>query len=171
MIRFVGMDMNHYKSWQGLNKQLTELLCEPLKNRISYFLTRYHKVHNAYGRASIRLDGIELTNFSWVEVYKQSNDVKKQWEETGVWDYEAPVLKDKWNREATFSDYDFLYAAVKFLQLSIKDALQSDNYLIRVFAIMDKRVGKRTLEAIKKSGEYKTYPKWVRQFYELRFKS
>jgi len=160
--------MNHYKSWLGLKKQLTEQLCEPLKNRITYFLTRYHKVHNVYGRASIRLDGKELINFSWVEMYIQENDTKQYWEETGVWDYEAPALKEKWNQEAVFSDYDFLEAATKFLQLSIKDALQSDNYLIHVFAIMDKRVGKRTLEAIKKSEEFKTYPEWVQQFYELR---
>ncbi len=33
---------------------------------------------------------------------------------------------------------------------------------------MDKRVGKRTLEKIKETEEYKEYPEWVRQFYELR---
>lgn len=43
--------MNHYKSWAGLNKQLTDLLCEELKDHLSYFLTRYHRVHNSYGRA------------------------------------------------------------------------------------------------------------------------
>lgn len=160
--------MNHYKSWSGLNKQLTEQLCESLKNRISYFLTRYHKVHNSYGRASIRLDGKELVNFSWVEMYKKDYDANEHWKKTGVWDYESPELKAKWDFDGTFSDYDFLEAATEFLQLSIQDALQSDNYLIRVFAIMDKRVGKRTLVDIIKSAEYKSYPKWVQQFYELR---
>lgn len=163
--------MNHYKSWAELNKQLTDRLCEPLKGRITYFLTRYHKVHDSYGRASIRLDGKELVNFTWVEMYKQESDMHDRWEETGVWDYEAPYLKEKWNLEATFSDDDFLAAATDFLQLSIQDALQSENYLIRVFAIMDKRVGKRTLAAIQEAGEYKAYPQWVQQFYELRMSS
>ncbi len=162
--------MKHYKSWSDLKKKLTEQLCGPLKNRITYFLTRYHEVHNSYGRASIRLDGRELVNFSWVEMRRQEKDTYELWKETGAWDWEAPELKQKWNRDAILSDYDFLEAAMEFLQLPIKDALQSDNYLIRVFAIMDKRVGKRTLEAIKKGGEYKSYPEWVRQFYELRFK-
>ena len=45
--------MNHYKSWSGLNQQLNECLCISLKNRVSYFLTRYHEVHNSYGRAAI----------------------------------------------------------------------------------------------------------------------
>jgi hypothetical protein len=165
------MGMNHYRSWSGLSKQLTEQLCEQLKSRVTYFLTRYHEVHNAYGRASIRLDGKDLINFSWVAMHKQEYDTNQRWKETGIWDFESPALKDKWNQEATFSDYDFLEAATSFLQLSIKDALQSDNYLIRVFAIMDKRIGKRTLEAIKQRAEYRTYPEWVQQFYELRFNS
>jgi hypothetical protein len=47
--------MEHYKSWTGLNKQLRENLCDELTDRIAYFLTRYHDVHNSYGRAAIRL--------------------------------------------------------------------------------------------------------------------
>lgn len=160
--------MRHYKSWSGLKKQLTEQLCDSLKYRITYFLTRYHEVHNSYGRASIRLDGKELINFSWIEMYKQDYDTNNRWKETGDWDYETSELKEKWNQEATFSDDDFLEAATDFLQLSISDALISESYLIRVFAIMDKRVGKRTLEAICKSEEFKSYPQWVGQFYQLR---
>ena len=136
--------------------------------RITYFLTRYHEVHNSYGRASIRLDGKELTNFSWVEMYKQDEDLNGAWEETGNWDDNNSILKEKWDNEAIFSDYDFLAAATDYLQLSIKEALYNENYLIRVFAIMDKRVGKRTLEKIRTAEEYKTYPQWVRQFYRLR---
>ena len=52
--------MENYKSWSGLNKQLSEPPCDELKNRITYFLTRYHSVHDSYGRAASRLDGTEL---------------------------------------------------------------------------------------------------------------
>ena len=61
--------MEHYRSWADLNRRLTDLLCDELKGRLSYFLTRYHKVHNAYGRAAICLDKKELVCFSWVEMY------------------------------------------------------------------------------------------------------
>ncbi len=160
--------MNHYKSWSGLNKQLTDNLCDTLHGRITFFLTRYHDVHNSYGRASIRLDGKELTNFSWVDMYKQEFDVNEKWKKTGEWDYDNSELKEKWDNEATFSDYDFLSAATEYLQLSIKDALESENYLIKVFAIMDRRVGKRTLDKIRNGELYKEYPEWVQQFYRLR---
>ena len=67
--------MDHYKSWSGLNKWLCECLCEELKDRITYFLTRYHKVHDSYGRAAILLDGKELVCFSWIEQYRQEQQV------------------------------------------------------------------------------------------------
>lgn len=161
---------HHYKSWQDLNKRLEERLCEPLRGRISYFLTRYHKVHDSYGRASIRLDGKELVCFSWTEMIRQDNETNEIWKETGVWDYDDPALKEKWNREGTFSDWDFLEAATDYLETGIGDALMSDNPLVRIFAVLDRRVGKRTLEKIKSSGEYKSLPEWERQFWELRLR-
>lgn len=166
-----GGNMNHYKSWSGLNKKLTDCLCGQLKDRITYFLTRYHEVHNSYGRAAVRLDGKELVNFSWVEMYQQDNDTNELYKESGKWDYDSPILKSKWDENATYSDGDFLSAATEFLQLSVSDALNSDDYLIRMFAIVDRRVGKRTIEKIKEKEEYKEYPQWVRQFYELRINS
>ena len=82
--------MNHYKSWSGLNKQLNESLCDSLKDRISYFLTRYHEVHDSYGRASIKLDGKELVVFSWIDMYRQESDADDRWKATGVYDSDAP---------------------------------------------------------------------------------
>ena len=163
--------MNHYKSWSGLNKQLTECLCDSLRNRVTYFLTRYNEVHNSYGRAAIRLDGKELVIFSWIDMYKQDSDINEHWKETGIWDGDTLELKNKWEKEGILSDWDFLQAATDFLQMPIEEALISNNCLIRIFAILDRRVGKRTIKQIKDSEKYKTYPEWVQQFYELRFES
>ena len=163
--------MNHYKSWSGLNKQLTECLCDSLRNRVTYFLTRYHEVHNSYGRAAIRLDGKELVIFSWIDMYKQDSDINERWKETGIWDGDTLELKNKWEKEGILSDWDFLQAATDFLQMPIEEALTSSNCLIHIFAILDRRVGKRTIKQIKDSEKYKTYPEWVQQFYKLRFES
>lgn len=80
------------------------------------------------------------------------------WKTTGEWDYENSKLKEKWDNEVTYSNYDFFLAATEYLQLSIKDAFESENYLIKVFAIMDRRVGKRTLDKIQSAELYKDYP-------------
>lgn len=159
--------MNHYKSWAGLNKQLTQLLCDELRGRISYFLTRYHQVHNAYGRAAICLDGRELVCFSWIEMYRQEADVHQQWEKTGSWDYHSSELKEKWDLNKTYYEMDFLNAALEFIQMPIEAALESDNYIIKILAVMDRRVGRRRLKEILSPDRFQSYPEWVRQFYEI----
>lgn len=67
-----------------------------------------------------------------------------------------------------YNGHNVRSAGTEFLQMPIADALCSENYLVKIFAIMDRRVGKRTLQKLSESGEYKNYPEWVRQFYELR---
>lgn len=69
----------------------------------NFFLTRYHDVHNSYGRASIRLDGKELTNFSWVDMYKQEFDVNEMWKTTGEWDYDNSEFKKNGIMKRPFS--------------------------------------------------------------------
>ena len=125
-------------------------------------------MHNAYGRASIRLDGKEIAGFTWMDGYRQEWDLHKIWEETGVWDDGNAALKEKWAKDGTYSEMDFLEAALTYLNLPIQQALLSDNPLVQVFAIMDRRLGKRTLQAIADAAAYQSDPAWVRQFYELR---
>ena len=162
--------MDHYKSWSGLNQWLCESLCEELKDRITYFLTRYHKVHDSYGRAAILLDGKELVCFSWIEMYRKEWAVNEVWRQnrsqsnSGLYD----AMKPQWDADCTYCDHDFLNAVLEFRNLSIQDALNSEDYIVRILAILDKRVGKRTLQKIKQAEEYKHYPQWARQFYELR---
>lgn len=162
--------MNHYKSWSDLNKRLTALLCDEWKDRITFFLTRYHQVHNSYGRAAIRLDGRELVCFSWVEMYRQEADLNRVWHETGVWSEGVSDLKEKWDQNAVYSDMDFLAAATSFLEMPITEALCSENGIVRILAILDRRVGKRTLSKIKEQGR-RGIPDWVWLFYKLRLES
>ncbi len=159
--------MNHYKSWSYLNKQLQDFLCDDLKGRVSYFLTRYHNVHNSYGRAAVLLDGTEKAAFSWVNMYEQDSDLSSHYVNESD---EACMrsLKQKWNENCTYCDMDFLAAATDFLQMPIDAALVSESHIIRIFAILDRRVGKRTLHKIASDGQYLSLPSWLRQFYDLR---
>lgn len=159
--------MKHYKSWQYLNKQLSERLCDGLRGRVTYFLTRYHTVHDSYGRAAIRLDGKELAVFTW------NNGYLLEYAKHDLWEIDAPKEEyQKLNREfaenGVLSEWDFLSAATEFLQMPIADALRSEDWLVRIFAVMDGRVGKRTLQKLAESEVYKSYPEWVQQFFELR---
>lgn len=164
-----GDPMYHYKSWSGLNKRLSDFLCEPLKGRITYFFTRYHKVHDSYGRAAIRLDGKESVWFSWIELYRQENDLHNLWKETGRWKPDDPDLQAKWEQNGTYCDMDFLHSALSFIRMPFHEAIEHKDPIIRVLAVIDRRLGKRTLQRIHAEKKFVSYPQWVRQFYELRF--
>ena len=57
---------------------------------------------------------------------------------------------------------------VKYLSLSIEDALKHDEWMVRLFAIMDKRLGKRSLLKLEK--EINAYPKMLQIIYKIRMK-
>ena len=170
-----------YKSWGNLKKQMNDLLCESLKDKITYFFTSYHEVHNAYGRATINYNKKEIAAFTWLEQYEQSRDIQAQYRKMDnvpsmLVDYQGSVrayesanaiaAKEKWMPNGTLCEWDFIHTITVYLKTDVIAALRSDNYLLRVFAYMDRRVGKRTLVKIK--DEVEKLPKWVKQFYELR---
>ena len=157
-----------YKSWSNLKKQMHDLLCDSLKDKISYFYTSYHKVHNSYGRATINYNKKEMVAFSWVEMYAQEREVSQLYAEDKKVSYEE-LIEEKWMVECKLCDADFINAITIYLKTDIATSLSSDNYLLRVFAYMDRRVGKRTLIKIKDDVE--KLPDWVRQFYHIRCES
>lgn len=63
---------------------------------------------------------------------------------------------------------DFLAVATAFLEMPVSQTLHSENCILRIFAILDRRVGKRTLRRIREQGAYQKLPPWVQQFYQLR---
>ena len=170
----------HYKSWSGIKKRAESFLCDSLKERITYFLTYYHEVHNTYGRAAIRLDGKECVCFSWIEVYNQERDISefckknpsKRFDGTKEWyKYIKEKQKPIWDADCTYSESDFINAVQRFFHLGISKALSDDDFIIKILAILDRRTGRRVLEKIKDAGEYLNYPGWVKFFYELRFET
>jgi len=163
-------EMSHYKSWSGLNQWLQECLCPELRGRIAYFLTRYHKVHDSYGRAAILLDGKELVCFSWIDMYRQEQDVSEAFYEdkSRDWLELQEQFRPVWEEKGILSEWDFLDAVLKFRNLSIQDALNAGNWILWILAILDRRVGKRTLKKIEQSAVFRNAPQWARQFYELR---
>ena len=158
-------EKSKYKSWSNLKKQMNDLLCDSLKDKISYFYTSYHDVHNAYGRATINYKKKELVVFSWVEMYEQEYEISRLLREGKIVSYKE-LQNEKWILEGILCDEDFIQSLTIYLKTDIATSLHSDNYLLRIFAYMDKRVGKRTLVKIK--DEVNQLPEWVKQFYRIR---
>ena len=111
--------------WSKTKKQLESLICEALKNRVEYFCSNY-RMHDGIGRAYITIDKQEVLNMC---------TLKRDY-------YQKPV-------EGQISQVEFLNAAFEFLNNSIEVSLKSENPIIRMLAVLDRRVGKRTLEEMK----------------------
>ena len=76
------------------------------------------------------------------------------------------MMREKWMPECVLCDANFIDSVTVFLKTDIAASLQSDNYLLRIFAYVDRRVGKRTLVKIR--DEVEKLPEWVKQFYQIR---
>lgn len=141
-----------------------ENICECLKCRIKYFVTLYRESHDGWeGRISVILDGKEIFNSNTLEWYYLEHKI---WE-SGNRDYEKITIDC--HKEGVVNVYSFYKAFYDYQNHSICKSLSSDDALVRLFAILDKRVGKRTLKRLE------TYlpaqPQWLQVFYRLRLEA
>lgn len=146
-------------------------MCNSLKGRVRYFTTRYRKAHDEYGRVCVLVDNIEIISMPFPIEDRRYEEVNKLKQTANDKCY-AELLSEVSNEHAAQGLYypgDFGSALNDFLSNDIIDSLQSDNWLIRMLAILDRRVGKRTLIKIKPT--IVNLPEWLQYFYNLRLKS
>lgn len=66
-------------SWSAMRQQLEqEFLCDSLKGRIQYFVTRYRKSHDQEGRVAIRLDGKEIFQSDFYDWNKKRQETWRE---------------------------------------------------------------------------------------------
>ena len=171
-------------SWSGLRHQLeNKFLCEKLRGRIQYFLTHYHGAPDKYGRIAIRVDGKEVLfgnpysyyvkGYSAMERHiKCENDVpSREWTPKAMlYDDENSKIEDAVKNiavcDGVFEIYDITDAIRIYTQAPIDISLQHENPVVRLFAILDYRVGKRSL--LKLIDTIEEQPEWLKIFYRLR---
>ena len=150
---------------------MKEFICPELQDRVDFYMTRFREAHDQVGRAWVTIDGTEVLDCSYYRRHM------------AVWSGHRAMMKDmggdylknysdSWNAankkadaDLIFSDGFFRNAVLAYLDISIKDALVSKNPLIEAFALIDRRVGKRTFEKIHLP---ETEHPLVHAFYELR---
>lgn len=171
------------KSWSGIRKQLEQdFLCEKLRGRVQYFLTIYHGAPDDYGRFAVRVDGKEVFHanpYNETYFYEEVEHLQKQYgvsnrEWTGkefLFDKENAEIEEQAEQNVIekghIDSFSVTRAIDVFLNQSIEKSLESENLLHRMFAILDRRVGKRSLT--KAAYTYESLPEWLKLFYELRF--
>ena len=162
-------------SWSGMRKYLEQdMLANSLQGRIRYGCTTYAGMDDCC-IFEICIDGVQVKRFSWETVntffiengYKQNPHPcgnREYWAE--FWSLLAQYPLDK---RTEYTDGEFCEALEVYRNNDIQDSINSVNPLVRMFAVLDRRIGKRTLAKI--YGTVPEQPEWLRQFYTLRFEA
>lgn len=162
-------------SWSGMRKYLEkEMLAPPLQGRIRYNCTRYVGMDNCF-IFEIFVDKKLIKQFSWetVNTYFINNGYTQNKNPIGIQEYWAEFwdLLDKipFSSRDEYRDEEFCDALETYRNQSIQDSLMSENPIERMFAILDYRVGRRSLIKLKNTVE--NQPTWLQFFYKLRLEA
>lgn len=150
-------------SWSAMRKYLeNEMLCDSLRGRVRYHFTTYPNMDGC-GHFEVFVDGKSAKIFSMdyaaSQLYKKSDKSKNFWE-----NYWAEKENSAVHQE--FDDTDFAQALKEYRSSDIQTSIKSENSVVRMFAVLDRRLGKRTLSELKNT--LSEQPEWLRLFYELR---
>lgn len=159
-------------SWSGMRKYLEqEMLAECLNGRIRYGCTTYPGMDDCKV-FEICVDGEQIKRFSWETVntyfinngYKQNNEPYgriEYWSE--YWQF---LNKIPLTERTEYTDGEFCDALNIYRNQDITKSLYSENPIVRMFAVLDRRAGKRALQNIKE--KFENEPKWLQEIYVLR---
>ena len=159
-------------SWSAMRKYLEdEMLVSSLKGRVRYNLTTYPNMDGC-GLFEIYIDKKLFKQFSWETVnsyfikngLKENNDPRGRME---YWDGFFPLLRSvPLTQRTEYTDNEFADALEEYRNQPIRASIESENPIVVMFALLDRRCGKRTLQLF--GEKLDNYPEWLREIYNLR---
>ena len=162
---------NYLGSWSGMRKYLEqEMPAEPLRGRIRYQCTRFVGMDGDH-LFEIVVDEKTVKRFSLETVHdcleRMGSIQKEPLKEGFYWNgFLDAFFTTPMEQRDEYTDREFAEALGLYRQQDIQSSLASDNPIVRMFAVLDRRVGKRTLEKLKEN--IANQPEWLRFFYDLR---
>lgn len=157
-------------TWSKIKIKLeNEYLADSLKGRIHYFATSYNKYPDHEGRAAILLDGKQIVSGSYCEQWSKAQLLPRDETLETRLRYEFPYMDNTAVKYGQFDQRCFYSAFYEFDNQSIEKSLYSENMLIRIFAILDRRIGKRRLRNLKET--ISSEPDIFQLFYNIRIEA
>ncbi len=159
-------------SWSGMRTYLEQdMLADSLKGRVRYGCTTYigmdgcHIFELCIDKQQIKRFSLETVNSYFIEKgYKSMlhpGDARDYWDD-------FPALVDQYsvNERTEYTDDEFCDALQQYRHQDIQDSIRSSHPLVVMFALLDRRVGKRTLASIR--DDMAKRPLWLQRLYQLR---
>ncbi|MDQ6906448.1 MAG: hypothetical protein M3176_06430 [Chloroflexota bacterium] len=160
--------------WSKLKQLVEDRMADSLQRRVEVHSTRYY---SGQGRGWITVNKREVADMSHLRAAMESARIANEVDtDDANPEKSQPPLHAQWyasdsyaqvrrRQDIVLSQYEFHHLLWDSLSLSIEGALLSDHYLIRAFAMLDSRLGKRRLRTLQLGDD--EHP-LVRQFYDLR---
>ena len=154
-------------TWSGIRHKLeTEYLAPSLRGHIQYFATSYSKSPNHEGRAAIRYNGKEIIKGNYWNQYVKAHLFPKD----NIYErriYASFPFVDNTTLELGVFDQRYFYQVFEeFDNQSIDKSLVSDNLIVRILVVLDRRIGKRRLIFMKDLMEEESPV--FQEFYDIR---
>lgn len=147
-------------SWKGMKKYLEQdMLCERLRGRVEYHFEVYSKFGSSSACFIVSLDGEVVKKFGFMFAIGQLIRQGQLGENEYLWN--IPM-----NERDEYEDSEFSEALRAYRNQPISDSLFSSNPIQRMFAIVDRRVGKRTLQKLLDT--VMDQPEWLQKLYLAR---
>jgi hypothetical protein len=144
--------------WSKLRFRVKELICPELKKRIDFFLTSYRKSHDGADKVWITIDGQRIFSCSHYPS-------ERAWHQAYLSGLRGKELQDHLAAREIHGPADFGNSMRAYMDMPVTEALKSANPLIRAFALIDRRIGRRTLQQLEISDLEHTL---VKAFYRIR---
>ena len=146
------MSNSRVSTWSGIrNKLENDYLCPALRGHIQYFATSNYYTY--FENVWTKFHHLRSTTL------KDHDSAKEAINQAHAYALE----------QGTFDQKVFYEAFGIFDNQSIEKSLVSENPLVRIFALLDRRLGKRRLLALEDSMEQEL--DWVRAFYVIRLQA
>jgi hypothetical protein len=152
--------------WSKLKQLVEARMADSLNGRVELHVARYTHAHDGDGRAWITVDKREIASFCdyrWM-ILRHRRSAEHERTGESVFSADALAIRSLAD-EGVFSHYLFVRALKDYLNMSIDDALTSQNAIIRVLGVLDQRCGKRRLRSIALES---SAPAFVRELLDLR---
>lgn len=160
--------------WSKLKKRLDSLICDSLKGRVNFTVTNYRRAHDQMGRAFVTVDKKEVLNMctitSDIRLHRKDRELHRLnemgYDDPGINREIGVTAHELVKKEGIYAQYDFYDSVEEFLNLPIDQALKSEDMVVKILALIDRRAGKRTLIKLRES--IKNELEIIQYFYNLR---
>ena len=147
-------------SWRGMKKYLEQdMLCPALRGRVTYQLEVYPRFGSSGSTFTVSLDSRPVKKFGFMYAITRLEEQGRLARGQSLW--RIPM-----DERDEYSDDEFSGALKAYRNQPVQQSLSSGNPIVRMCAIVDRRVGRRTLASL--AGSVSVQPGWLQALYAAR---